>query len=46
MGGIPLPLMNAQYDAIMRSYASKRAISPRDLEERVMNIQKQVPELS
>lgn len=41
-----MPLMNAQYDAIMRSYASKRAISRNELEERVMNIQKQVPELS
>lgn len=46
MGGFPLPLMNTQYDAIMRSYAHKQAVSRRDLEERLAHIQKQIPELS
>lgn len=41
-----MPLMNVQYDAIMRSYANKQAISRRELEERIANIQKQIPELS
>lgn len=41
-----MPLLNAQYDAIMRSYAQKQAASRRELEERLAHIQKQIPELS
>lgn len=41
-----MPLMNTQYDTIMRSYANKQAISRRELEERLSHIQKQIPELS
>lgn len=41
-----MPLMNAQYDAIMRSYARKQAASRRKLDERLAHIQKQIPELS
>lgn len=41
-----MPLMNAQYDAIMRSYARKQAASRQELDERLAHIQKQIPELS
>ncbi len=41
-----MPLLNTQYDAIMRSYARRRAVSRRDLEERLAEIQKQIPEFS
>ena len=41
-----MPLMNTQYDAIMRSYAQRQAVSRRKLEERLADIQRQIPELS
>lgn len=41
-----MPLMNAQYDTIMRSYARKQAASRQELDERLAHIQKQIPELS
>ncbi len=35
-----MPLMNTQYDAIMRSYAQRQAVSRRKLEERLADIQR------
>lgn len=41
-----MPLMNTQYDAIMRSYAARQAASRRALEERLTDIHKQIPQLT
>ena len=40
-----MPLMNAQYDSIMRLYARRQADSRRELEERLERIQNEIPEL-
>lgn len=41
-----MPLMNTQYEAIMRTYSSRQAKNRRELEERLMKIQNQIPMLS
>jgi DNA replication protein DnaC len=41
-----LPLMNSQYEAILRTYASRQAKSRRELEERLARIQKKIPSLA
>ena len=40
-----MPLMNAQYDSIMRLYARRQADSRRALEERLDKIHAEIPEL-
>lgn len=41
-----MPLMNSQYEAILRTYASRQAKNRRELEERLARIQKQIPGLA
>lgn len=41
-----MPLMNTQYDSIMRMYAQRQAKSRQDLEERLERIYQKVPELT
>lgn len=41
-----MPLMNTQYEAIMRTYAARQAENRRELDERLIKIQNQIPELS
>ena len=41
-----MPLMNSQYEAILRTYASRQAKSRRELEERLARIQKKIPSLA
>ena len=41
-----MPLINTQYDSIMREYARRQTSSRQELEERLARIHEQVPELS
>lgn len=41
-----MPLMNSQYEAILRTYANRQAKNRRELEERLAGIQKQIPALA
>lgn len=41
-----MSLMNTQYDSIMRMYAARQARSRQEYEERMEQIQKDVPELA
>ena len=41
-----MSLMNTQYDSIMRMYAARQADSRRELEERLGQIHREIPELS
>ena len=41
-----MALSNIQYDSIMRSYAEKQANARRNLEERLSDIEKQIPALA
>ena len=41
-----MSLMNTQYEAIMRTYASRQVKNRRQLEERLTKIQREIPELS
>lgn len=41
-----MPLMNSQYEAILRTYAGRQAKNRRELEERLARIQKQIPGLA
>lgn len=41
-----MPLLNTQYDAIMRIYADRQTAGRRSLEERLAKIQKQIPDLA
>lgn len=40
-----MPLMNTQYDSIMRAYARRQARSRQELEERLERIHREIPEL-
>lgn len=41
-----MPLINTQYDSIMRGYARRQARSRQELEERLERIHREIPELS
>lgn len=41
-----MPLMNNQYEAILRTYADRQAQNRRELDERLARIQKQIPSLA
>ena len=41
-----MPLINTQYDSIMREYARRQTRSRQELEERLARIHEQIPELS
>ncbi len=41
-----MPLMNSQYEAILRTYAARQAKGRRELDERLLRIQKQIPSLA